>query len=123
MPYSYHAKIVRVIDGDTVVADVDLGFGVWLRGLALRLAGLNTPELHGAAAAAGQAARQRLANLVLDRDVSIDTHQGQEKYGRWLATIFVPEGIVNDLLIAEKLAVPWDGHGARPADIPASTQP
>lgn len=114
IPYSYRANIVRVIDGDTVIADVDLGFGIWLRGLSLRLAGLNAPELHGATATAGQAARQRLADLVMDRQVSLDTHQGQEKYGRWLATITVAEGVVNEILIAEKQAVPWDGHGPRP---------
>ena len=43
-PYLYRAKIVRVIDGDTGVADVDLGFRTWLRGETLRQYGIGTPE-------------------------------------------------------------------------------
>ena len=42
--YTYKANIVRVIDGDTVVADIDLGFDVWLRKEHLRLVGIDAPE-------------------------------------------------------------------------------
>lgn len=42
--YTYRAEIVRVIDGDTVVADIDLGFDVWLRDEHLRLDGIDAPE-------------------------------------------------------------------------------
>lgn len=43
--YTYRAEIVRVIDGDTIVANVDLGFRTWLHDEHLRLYGIDTPEL------------------------------------------------------------------------------
>ena len=35
--YEYKATIVRVVDGDTVDVDIDLGFDVWLRSQRIRL--------------------------------------------------------------------------------------
>ena len=42
--YEYRCKVDRVIDGDTVDIDIDLGFGVWLKGERVRLYGIDTPE-------------------------------------------------------------------------------
>ena len=42
--YEYRCKIVRVVDGDTVDFDIDLGFGVWLHKERVRLHGIDTPE-------------------------------------------------------------------------------
>ena len=42
--YEYKCRIVKVIDGDTVDVDIDLGFGVWLRKQRVRLVGIDTPE-------------------------------------------------------------------------------
>lgn len=42
--YEYRSKIVRVVDGDTVDVDIDLGFGVWLKKQRVRLYGIDTPE-------------------------------------------------------------------------------
>ncbi len=42
--YEYKCKIVKVIDGDTVDVDIDLGFGVWLKKQRIRLYGIDTPE-------------------------------------------------------------------------------
>lgn len=42
--YEYRVDIKRVVDGDTVDVDIDLGFGVWLRGERVRLYGIDTPE-------------------------------------------------------------------------------
>ena len=42
--YEYRCKIVKVIDGDTVDVDIDLGFGVWLHKERVRLYGIDTPE-------------------------------------------------------------------------------
>ena len=36
--------MVRVVDGDTVDVDIDLGFGVWLRNQRIRMYGIDTPE-------------------------------------------------------------------------------
>jgi len=42
--YEYRCKITRIVDGDTVDVDIDLGFGVWLSDERVRLAGVDTPE-------------------------------------------------------------------------------
>ena len=42
--YEYRANINRVVDGDTVDVDIDLGFGVWMKDERVRLAGIDTPE-------------------------------------------------------------------------------
>ena len=42
--YEYRCKVVKIIDGDTVDVDIDLGFGVWLHKERIRLFGIDTPE-------------------------------------------------------------------------------
>jgi len=42
--YEYSCKIVRVVDGDTVDVDIDLGFGMWMHKERIRLYGIDTPE-------------------------------------------------------------------------------
>ena len=42
--YEYRATIRRVVDGDTVDVDIDLGFGVWLKDERVRIMGIDTPE-------------------------------------------------------------------------------
>ena len=42
--YEYKAKLVKIVDGDTVDVDIDLGFGVWLKNQRIRIMGIDTPE-------------------------------------------------------------------------------
>ena len=42
--FEYNCKIVRIVDGDTVDVDIDLGFDVWLKKQRIRLYGVDTPE-------------------------------------------------------------------------------
>ena len=42
--YQYNAKILRIVDGDTIDIDIDLGFGVWIHKERVRLEGIDTPE-------------------------------------------------------------------------------
>jgi len=42
--FEYNCTIIKVIDGDTVDVDIDLGFGVWLKKQRIRLYGIDTPE-------------------------------------------------------------------------------
>ena len=42
--YEYNCTIARVVDGDTVDIDIDLGFGLWVRGERVRIHGIDTPE-------------------------------------------------------------------------------
>jgi len=43
-PYVYRCTLDRVIDGDTIDVNIDLGFDVWLHKQRVRLAGIDTPE-------------------------------------------------------------------------------
>lgn len=45
--YSYNANVIRVIDGDTVDLDIDLGFRARLHNVRCRLIGIDTPESRG----------------------------------------------------------------------------
>lgn len=99
--YEYTAKLVRVIDGDTVVLDVDFGFH--MRGLlTFRLYGINTPER----GETGWASATAYLTERLDRttDLRIRTHKGQT-FGRWLATLYDGEHSINDELVEHGFAV------------------
>lgn len=89
MKYTYTAKVVRIIDGDTLVLDIDLGLSVWRHGEHIRLAGIAAPEL---AQAGGKEARDYLASLCPPgTEVTITTHRDKtEKYGRYLGTLTRP---------------------------------
>lgn len=102
--YTYRAHIAAVYDGDTVTAVVDLGFHI-LQKMTLRLYGIDTPELRGEERPQGIVARDRLRELILHKDVMIRTYRDKrEKYGRYLATIYIDGVDVNVLLVAEGLA-------------------
>ena len=45
--YHYNALVTKVVDGDTIHCDLDLGFGVILKNQTFRFFGLNTPETKG----------------------------------------------------------------------------
>jgi micrococcal nuclease len=117
MIYEYKANLVRVVDGDTAYFDVDLGFNVRVT-LDFRLYGINTPEIIGLTKVAGLAAKaelERLLGLGTVRIVSDKT----EKYGRYLATIFVKQADdtelnVNEALVAGGFALPYTGKGPKP---------
>lgn len=107
--YTYKATIIGVYDGDTVTAIADLGFHV-NKEIKIRLAGIDTPEIRGAERPDGLVSKKRMEDLVLNKEVIIKTYKDkQEKYGRWLADIFIPESdiSVNQMLINEGLAIPY----------------
>lgn len=104
--------VVRVIDGDTVDLDC-LGEGRF----RARLTGFDTPETHrpGCAeeALAGQAATRRLRALVAASG-QIDAQLGRwDRYDRRLVQLSVDGRDVGARLIAEGLALPYQG-GRRP---------
>ncbi len=111
--YRYEAVVTAVHDGDTITADVSLGFGVWMRTQAFRLLGCNAREL---ADPGGSEAHINLAALLLAGPAVTLTSVKPDKYGgRFDAVITLPDG--TDLvsrLIAEQWAAPWNGRGAKP---------
>lgn len=108
--YEYRATVVRVIDGDTVVVDWDLGAGTWKRGEHLRLFGINAPETRGPERPDGLAAKEFLVGLLpVGTEVLIRTVKDKTgKYGRYLATIWVGSLNLNQHLIDNGHAVKAD---------------
>ena len=105
--YEYRAKVTAVYDGDTVTVDIDLGFEVWLREQRVRLLNINTPEVRGKNKEAGIVARDALREKVLGKDILIKSDR-RGKYGRWLVEILVEEENINQWLLTEGLAVPYE---------------
>lgn len=118
MDYTYKGKLVRVVDGDTVIVQLDLGLRVYHE-VTLRLEGLNAPEIIGASRVKGLASKQRLEELLLGEELLVQTYK-TEKYGRWLGKIHVETRgnrrgfCANDRLLTEGFAAPYDGTGAKP---------
>ena len=90
--YEYRVEVLKVIDGDTVDVDIDLGFGVWLKNERVRLHGIDTPESRTRDLEEkkfGLAAKARLKEL-LKHDVYLRTMVGRGgedmkgKFGRIL---------------------------------------
>jgi micrococcal nuclease len=109
--YTYKAIVQRIVDGDTIIVDIDLGFGVWLREQSVRLAKINAPEIRGAAREAGLVSKDFLSKLILNKWVQIRTEKGDDKYGRWLATVLIEEDKnlidINSKMVAEGHAVKY----------------
>ena len=105
--YKYKAKLIRVIDGDTIEASIDLGFGLRYE-TTIRLYGINTPETRTRdleEKKAGIAAKDRLSELMEQCNYKfiLQSH-GVGKYGRCLGTLFIDDTNVNVLLLEEGLA-------------------
>lgn len=88
--YEYKCKLLRVVDGDTCVMDLDLGFTVHVT-VTFRLFGINAPEPTGKTKSAGLAAKTHLEELFANCDpttliVKSEKSLKTDKYGRWLAT-------------------------------------
>jgi len=104
-PYCYKARCVSVYDGDTVTLDISLGFNVVMHKQKVRLLGINTPEVRGEERELGLVSRDRLRELIDDKDVIIVTHRDKGgKYGRLLATIYLDGVNINQQLVDEGLA-------------------
>lgn len=86
-PYTYKAKIIRVIDGDTMEVLVDLGMYVKMT-ITIRLFGIDTPEIRGEEREEGLKVKDYVKSLIEGKEVLIKTHKDSKgKYGRWLAEI------------------------------------
>lgn len=104
--YEYRATIISVYDGDTVTADIELGFGVCLKKQKLRLEGIDAPELRGDSKEAGLKAKKYLEKLILEKEVLIYTNKDRSgKYGRYLVRIETEGLIVNVAMVQSGHAV------------------
>ena len=115
--YEYECTIRRVVDGDTIDVDVDLGFGTWRCSERIRLYGVDTPECRT------RDAEEKAAGLLAKEFVEEVLHVGgtymlqtkeKGKFGRFLGVIFIQgSASINAALISENLAVPYTGQSKK----------
>lgn len=110
--YIRHATVLRVVDGDTAEFDVDLGCDIHIN-MTCRFNGINAPESN---TKAGKVSKSWLEQkLPPNTPVVIQTVADEkEKYGRYLASVYLPNSTtsVNDEMVKNGLAVSYNG-GAR----------
>ena len=124
--YEYNCIIRSITDGDGLRVDIDLGFGVVLRGKSgrgvnIRLYGVDAPESrtrNKQEKAHGLLAKRYLQdNLKVGERYILRTKE-RGKFGRWLGEIKTRKGLITKLLIKNKLAVEY--HGQNKKEIKAS---
>jgi len=121
--YEYRCTVVKIVDGDTVDVDIDLGFGVWLNDERVRIMGIDTPESRTRDKVEklfGLAAKARLKSLlgkqcVLKTQIARDGEDMRGKFGRVLGDFDVYDVVkdswrpVTKLLVEEGHAVAYFG--------------
>lgn len=118
--FEYNVDVLRIIDGDTIDVDIDLGFDIWLRNERIRLNGVDTPESRTSdkverlfGVLAKHRVKQYLENDGKGGKVTLISKSfKQEKYGRIMADLRI-EGQIRTLcatLITEGYAVPYRGQ-------------
>jgi len=121
--YEYRVTVLKVVDGDTVDVDIDLGFGVWLRNERVRIMGIDTPESRTSDPVEkkfGLAAKNRLKQLlgkeaILKTQVDKDGEDMKGKFGRILGDFECYDAkndrhtVVTEILIQEGHCVPYFG--------------
>ena len=119
----YDVTVIKVVDGDTVDVDIDLGFGVTLKDERVRIMGIDTPESRTSDKVEdlfGEAAKARLKELLKDggKLITTENKKGEDmkgKFGRILGDFKVeryenhPAERVTDILIEEGHAVAYFG--------------
>ena len=115
--WTYRAKVVRVIDGDTVDVDIDLGFGIWQKNERVRIMGIDTPESrtrNKIEKKFGLAAKAKLKSLlgkttVLKTTINKKGVDMKGKFGRVLGDFLVDGKKVTEIMCKTGHAVPYFG--------------
>ena len=116
--YQYKAKVLKVLDGDTVDIDLDLGFNIVLASQRVRMAGIDTPEsrtTNSEEKVRGQLSKKKLAEkLPVGSWVRIETQKSDsndDKFGRILAVFIMEDGTsLNQWMIDNNYAVLYNGE-------------
>ena len=119
--YEYKCKIVRVVDGDTVDVDIDLGFGVWMHKERIRLHGIDTPESRTRDLEEkkyGLLAKEQIRFFLPEGSMQtlVTVRDKAGKFGRILGKFKIfdskndCETTINDLMIQEHHAAPYFGQ-------------
>ena len=108
--YTYKEKLDRVVDGDTIDANIDLGFDITIH-KRIRLAGIDTPESRTRdleEKARGLASKDKLVELLGNGDFVLESKE-VGKYGRVLGTLHKDDLNINNTLVEEGFAVEYWG--------------
>ena len=116
--YEYKCKVLRVVDGDTVDVDIDLGFGIVLSDERVRIMGIDTPESRTRDKVEklfGKASKHRLESLlgeiaILKTQINKDGEDMKGKFGRVLGDFVTEDGrMATEVMIDEGHCVPYFG--------------
>ena len=112
--YEYRCEIVKIIDGDTVDVDIDLGFGIWMRNERIRLYGIDTPESRTRDLEEkkyGLAAKEFLTKWLEAGNITLKTQKDAEgKFGRILGELWYNDVNINQKMVSEHHAVAYHGQ-------------
>ena len=117
--YEYRCTVVKIIDGDTVDVDIDLGFGIWMHKERIRLLGIDTPESRTRDKEEkkyGLAAKKYLTEMLNDEGgIVLKTKKDAEgKFGRILGELWRTtdnaDKSINQYLVDEHHAVQYYGQ-------------
>ena len=112
--YRYKVYVTRIVDGDTVDVDIDLGFGMIYKKQRVRMMGIDTPESRTRNLEEkfyGKASKAHLTKILNGQDVQLVSHD-KGKFGRILGELYVGNSnfSVNQQMIKEYHAVPYFGQ-------------
>ena len=112
--YTYRCKIVRVVDGDTVDINIDLGFGVWLHNERIRIVGIDTPECRTRDLIEKQFgfAAKEYAKILLpvDSEQILLSKKFAGKFGRILGDFAIDETSFAEMMLENHYAAPYFGN-------------
>ena len=110
--YEYKIELKRVIDGDTIIADIDLGFDVKLSNESIRLHGIDAPESRTRDLEEkryGQMSTEFLVEQLEGKDLILQSlDYGKGKFGRVIGTILADGVNINELMIESHMAVRYE---------------
>ena len=112
--YRYKVEVTRVVDGDTVDVDIDLGFGMVYKKQRVRMMGIDTPESRTRNLEEkyyGKLSKAHLQKILSEGNIQLLSHD-KGKFGRILGELFIGNSVysVNQQMIDEHHAVPYFGQ-------------
>lgn len=108
--YIYKALVSNVVDGDTIDVNLDLGFDITVN-TRLRLYGIDTPEIRTrdlVEKAEGKKATALVEEKILGKEVVLKIYKA-DKYGRYLADVYIDDECLNKTLVEQGLAKEYFG--------------
>ena len=113
--HEYKCKILRIVDGDTVDVDIDLGFGVWLHKERVRMMGIDTPESRTSdkeEKVYGMLSKNFVKDTLPIGSMQIlRTHKDKTgKFGRILGDFLIENKSLGDIMVDKSLAVRYNGE-------------